>query len=109
MVLSIEIKRPLFIVGPPGSSKSLSKSIVQNSMVGALAPSGLFRRFKAVQLRVLQCSPHTTTLDLEEHFQATRGAGDEAVVVLEEAGLAELSPDMPLKVSSGGRAGGRAD
>ncbi|KAK3253053.1 hypothetical protein CYMTET_37677 [Cymbomonas tetramitiformis] len=97
MVVAIQLQRPLFVVGPPGSSKSLAKTVVTGSMLGARSASPLLRRLCSPQLRTLQCSPHTSTADLEAHFAAARGALD-AVVVLEEVGLAEMSPEMPLKL-----------
>ena len=48
MVVCIELKIPLFLVGKPGSSKSLAKSIVADSMQGAASSSLLFQRFKQV-------------------------------------------------------------
>ena len=50
MVVCIELKIPLFLVGKPGSSKSLAKSIVADSMQGAVSSSPLFRKFKQVCL-----------------------------------------------------------
>ena len=35
MTICIELKIPLFLVGKPGSSKSLAKSIIANSMLGS--------------------------------------------------------------------------
>ena len=37
MAICIELKIPLFLVGKPGSSKSLAKSIVADSMLGRTA------------------------------------------------------------------------
>ena len=50
MVVCIELKIPLFLVGKPGSSKSLAKSIVADSMIGTAASSkSLFQEFKEVK------------------------------------------------------------
>jgi len=46
MAICIELRIPLFLVGKPGSSKSLAKSIVQSSMQGAASNSELLRGFK---------------------------------------------------------------
>ena len=46
MVICIELRIPLFVVGKPGSSKSLAKSIVQSSMQGTASNSKLLRGFK---------------------------------------------------------------
>ena len=50
MVICVELRIPLFVVGKPGSSKSLAKTIVQNNMQGNLSKSKLFRNFKQVYL-----------------------------------------------------------
>lgn len=55
MVICIELKIPLFLVGKPGSSKSLAKSIVADSMQGVTSLQGittsnsLFKEFKQVK------------------------------------------------------------
>ena len=48
MVVCIEKRIPLFLVGKPGSSKSLAKTIVADAMQGNAAKSPLFKTFKAV-------------------------------------------------------------
>ena len=48
MAICIELRIPLFLVGKPGSSKSLAKSIVQASMQGTASSSELLRGFKQV-------------------------------------------------------------
>lgn len=50
MVICIELRIPLFVVGKPGSSKSLAKTIVQDNMQGNLSKSGLFKNYKQVSL-----------------------------------------------------------
>ena len=48
MVICIELRIPLFLVGKPGSSKSLAKSIVADSMLGRTSESELLKDFKEV-------------------------------------------------------------
>lgn len=48
MVVCIELRIPLFLVGKPGSSKSLAKTIVADAMQRENASSPLFRTFKQV-------------------------------------------------------------
>jgi hypothetical protein len=48
MVVCIELRIPLFLVGKPGSSKSLAKTIVADAMQRDAAYSPLFRGFKLV-------------------------------------------------------------
>ena len=49
MVICTELRIPLFVVGKPGSSKSLAKTIILNHMQGSLSPSKLFKNFKQVR------------------------------------------------------------
>ena len=48
MAICVELRIPLFLVGKPGSSKSLAKSIIQDSMHGPGSKSALLREFKQV-------------------------------------------------------------
>ena len=48
MIVCIENRIPLFVVGKPGSSKSLSKSMVLDAMKGDQSKSNLFRQLKMV-------------------------------------------------------------
>ena len=48
MAVCIELRIPLFLVGKPGSSKSLAKSIIADSMRGKVSPSPLLKNFKEV-------------------------------------------------------------
>ena len=48
MAVCIELRIPLFLVGKPGSSKSLAKSIVSESMKGKDARNDLLKEFKDV-------------------------------------------------------------
>jgi len=48
MAISIELKIPLFLVGKPGSSKSLAKAIINDSMRGKDSKSDLLKNFNAV-------------------------------------------------------------
>ncbi|XP_073713018.1 E3 ubiquitin-protein ligase rnf213-alpha-like [Misgurnus anguillicaudatus] len=104
MVICIELRIPLFLVGKPGSSKSLSKTLVADGMQGQAAHSDLFRKLKQIHLVSFQCSPHSTPEGIISTFkQAARFQKDKnlseyvSVVVLDEIGLAEDSQKMPLK------------
>ncbi|XP_061741549.1 E3 ubiquitin-protein ligase rnf213-alpha-like isoform X1 [Nerophis ophidion] len=104
MVLCIELRIPLFLVGKPGSSKSLSKTLVADAMQGQAAHSDLFKRLKQIHLVSFQCSPHSTpegiinTFRQCGRFQEGKNLDEYiSVVVLDEIGLAEDSPKMPLK------------
>ena len=53
MVVCIELRIPLFVVGKPGSSKSLAKTVVADNMQGDAARSELFKTFKEVMKPLL--------------------------------------------------------
>ncbi|XP_072028881.1 E3 ubiquitin-protein ligase rnf213-alpha-like [Amphiura filiformis] len=104
MVLCIELRIPLFLVGKPGSSKSLAKSIVAKAMQGGYATSALYKNLKQVHMRSCQCSPLSTSSDIKAVFDlCVKFQKDKdinrfvSVAVLDEVGLAEDSPKMPLK------------
>ncbi|XP_060084373.1 E3 ubiquitin-protein ligase rnf213-alpha-like [Ylistrum balloti] len=104
MVTCIELRIPLFLVGKPGSSKSLAKTVVNNAMQGHAAHFDLFRGYKEVQMMSYQCSPLSTPDGISGMFrQCAQFQKDKdltrfvSVVVLDEVGLAEDSPRMPLK------------
>ncbi|XP_043373130.1 E3 ubiquitin-protein ligase rnf213-alpha-like isoform X4 [Dermochelys coriacea] len=104
MVICMDLRVPLFLVGKPGSSKSLSKTIAADAMQGRLSKTELFKRCKQVQLVSFQCSPHSKPEGIISTFkqcaQFQRGQKLEefaSVVILDEIGLAEDSPEMPLK------------
>ena len=48
MAVCIDLRIPLFLVGKPGSSKSLAKSIIANSMNGKSSKNPLLKSFKEV-------------------------------------------------------------
>ena len=48
MLVCIELRIPLFVVGKPGSSKSLAKTVVADNMQGEQSTSELFKKFKQV-------------------------------------------------------------
>ncbi|XP_075784969.1 E3 ubiquitin-protein ligase rnf213-alpha-like isoform X2 [Pelodiscus sinensis] len=104
MVICMDLRVPLFLVGKPGSSKSLSKTIAADAMQGRLSKTDLFKRCKQVQLVSFQCSPHSkpegiiSTFKQCAQFQRDQKLEEFAsVVILDEIGLAEDSPEMPLK------------
>ena len=48
MLVCIELRIPLFVIGKPGSSKSLAKSIIENSMLGPSSSNALCKKLKQV-------------------------------------------------------------
>ncbi|KAL0964856.1 hypothetical protein UPYG_G00329960 [Umbra pygmaea] len=104
MVVCIELRIPLFLVGKPGSSKSLAKTVVADAMQGQASHCRLFRKLKQVHMVSFQCSPHSSaegiigTFRNCARFQKDKNMDEYvSVVVLDEIGLAEDSSQMPLK------------
>ncbi|XP_073346346.1 E3 ubiquitin-protein ligase rnf213-beta [Pagrus major] len=104
MVVCIELRIPLFLVGKPGSSKSLAKTVVADAMQGQSSHCELFKNLKQVHMVSFQCSPHSSpegiigTFRNCARFQKDKNMDEYvSVVVLDEIGLAEDSPQMPLK------------
>ncbi|CAD7929355.1 unnamed protein product, partial [Amoebophrya sp. A25] len=104
MTICAELRIPLFIVGKPGTSKSLARSLVDDAMKGKSSQSVLFRTLKQCVQVSYQCSPLSTSEGILKVFRdcARRQRGKElsdsvAVAVLDEVGLAEFSDTMALK------------
>ncbi|XP_052809415.1 E3 ubiquitin-protein ligase RNF213-like, partial [Mya arenaria] len=105
MAICIELRIPLFLVGKPGSSKSLAKTIVSDAMKGKHSERELFKKLKQTQTVSFQCSPLATSDGIVRTFRQCSQFQQEnnldtfvATVILDEVGLAEDSPKMPLKV-----------
>jgi len=64
MVICIELRIPLFLVGKPGSSKSLAKTIVADAMQGEAARTPVFRTLKSVCIICLSLHTHTRLIPL---------------------------------------------
>ena len=62
MIMCIELKIPLFIIGKPGSSKSLAKTLISRKMQGSdRTNSAILKHFKESHLITFQCSPLSTS------------------------------------------------
>lgn len=48
MIVCIELRIPMFLVGKPGSSKSLAKTIVADTLQGNASHHEFFKSFKQV-------------------------------------------------------------
>ncbi|KAI4894839.1 hypothetical protein NFI96_022184, partial [Prochilodus magdalenae] len=104
MVVCMNLRLPLFLVGKPGSSKSLSKTVAADALQGKSSCSELFKSYKQAQLLSFQCSAHSSSDGIISTFRQCAQLQKEknldeyvSVVVLDEIGLAEDSPKMPLK------------
>ena len=91
VVVCILNRIPAFVVGKPGSSKTLALQIIASNLQGARSPRPFWRRFPAVHLFPYQCSPMSTARGVREQFDMAcryqaRAAGVRAVLLLDEVG-----------------------
>ena len=105
MYVCIQLKIPLFIIGKPGSSKSLARSIINHSInEGILVEGNKIAEYTRVYMQCYQCSQFTTSKEISDLFdkcqtiQKEVAADSVSCVVLDEVGLAEDSSNLPLKV-----------
>ena len=105
MFVCIQLKIPLFIIGKPGTSKSLAKHIINHSLNGDFNLNGSkIVEYTQIYMRSYQCSQLTTSKEIQNLFQSCQTIQEEsaadcvACVVLDEVGLAEDSPSLPLKI-----------
>jgi E3 ubiquitin-protein ligase RNF213 len=102
-IICILNKIPIFIVGKPGTSKTLAIQIIASNLQGKLSPMPLWKNFPAVYIFQYQCSPLSTSASILYQFESAKSYQEHSedvmtVLLLDEVGLAENSPDMPLKV-----------
>ncbi|XP_064628010.1 uncharacterized protein LOC135487838 [Lineus longissimus] len=111
MFVCIIAKLPLFVVGKPGSSKSLSMQILRNSLRGSHSADSYLKTLPSLYIVSCQGSESLVSADIskvfdkaleynEQNKKVSTGTEDELlpVVLLDEVGLAECSPHNPLKV-----------
>jgi hypothetical protein len=96
---------PVFVVGKPGCSKSLAMRLIAANLRGADSRDEFFRGLPGVYVLSWQGSFDSTSdgvravFDKARRYAATNPATAVIpVVLLDEVGLAEVSPHNPLKV-----------
>ncbi|CAG8470531.1 17412_t:CDS:2, partial [Cetraspora pellucida] len=106
MIVCIQTRIPVFIIGAPGSSKSLAVRIISMNLRGADSDDSYFRTLPQVYMIRYQGSSSSTSEGISKVFQTAQNYQQTsskenpvtAVVLLDEVGLAETSPYNPLKV-----------
>eukprot|EP00392_Amoebophrya_sp_AT5.2_P009963 g9994.t1 len=99
-------KIPIFIVGKPGSSKTLTLQILTSNLRGEQSSGSYWRKFPSIYVFPYQCSPFSTAAGILQQFRIAVNYSRKAkramtCLLLDEIGLAEHSPDLPLKVLHG--------
>ena len=105
MLVSILNRIPVFVVGKPGCSKSLAIQLIRSNLRGKDSKDPFFRTLPHLYVVSYQGSESSTSEGIHEIFEKAskykrhdRDANVLPVVLLDEVGLAENSPNNPLKV-----------
>ena len=108
LFVCINSKVPLFIVGKPGCSKSLSVQLLFKSMKGETSDNNLFKTLPKLILYSYQGSLSSTSKGVLSIFKKARNILEKeseenlskmiSMIYFDEMGLAEHSPHNPLKV-----------
>ena len=104
---TINTKIPIFIVGKPGNCKSLSVQLIFKAMKGINSKNKLFNSLPKLIMFCYQGSLTSTSEGVKEIFNRARKALTKfekeknkniSMIYFDEMGLAEHSPNNPLKV-----------
>ena len=108
LFVAINNKVPIFIVGKPGCSKSLSVQLITKSMQGSASDSHFFKNLPKLMVHSFQGSMASTSKGVENIFKKARSVYKDLpdnekpynipLIFFDEMGLAEHSPNNPLKV-----------
>ena len=114
LFLSVCTKIPLIIVGKPGTGKSLSSKLIINSMKREYSKeNSIFKLYPKIIQTYFQGSKSNIPEDIENLFKRTKKLYDKFkdkypdkkeddipiyMILFDELGLAEKSPNNPLKV-----------
>ena len=102
----LNTKIPLFIIGKPGCSKSLSAQLIFKSMNGKDSSNQFFQTFPKVFTKSYQGSLTSNSKGILKIFQRAKKSLEDkrlqneiiSTVYFDEMGLAEISKNNPLKV-----------
>ena len=108
LFVAINNKVPIFIVGKPGCSKSLSVQLINKAMKGSSSKNPLFKSLPKIILNSYQGSMGSTSEGVLKVFKLARNKYSKlkeedkkeniSLIFFDEMGLAEHSPNNPLKV-----------
>lgn len=105
MLVCLLTRIPLIICGKPGSSKTQAFKILKDTLKGVSSEETLFSELPEINELYYQGTLHSTSHGIRRLFQrAQQNAKDNefnnilTVFFFDEIGLAEISPNNPLKV-----------
>ena len=100
-------KIPVFICGKAGCSKTLSFNLLFESMKGKYSKSKLFQKYPSLYVTSYQGSLTSNSEEIKKIFENAQKIYDAkkdnnikflSVILFDEMGLAEISPNNPLKI-----------
>jgi len=97
---------PVFICGKAGCSKSLSFSLLFQAMKGEYSKNELFKKYPSLYVTSYQGSLTSSSYEIKTIFNRAKKIIEKqkdksknlSVILFDEMGLAEISPNNPLKV-----------
>ena len=98
---------PVFICGKAGCSKSLSFSLLFQAMKGEYSQNKLFKKYPSLYVTSYQGSLTSSSEEIKTIFSRAKKVNAKqknlrkknlSVILFDELGLAEISPNNPLKV-----------
>ena len=105
LFVAINTKIPIFILGKPGCSKSLSVQLINNAMKGSTSTNSFFKKYPKMYVSTYQGALNSTSEGVKAVFEKAReilkgkeNKGKISTIYFDEMGLAEHSPHNPLKV-----------
>ncbi|XP_048248430.1 uncharacterized protein LOC124132728 [Haliotis rufescens] len=105
IMISILNRIPIFVVGKPGCSKSLSLQLIKSNLRGHDSTDPYFQKLPQLYCVAFQGSESSTSDGIikvfekaERYRESTKEENVLPVVILDEIGLAETSKFNPLKV-----------
>jgi nucleoside-triphosphatase THEP1 len=103
LLVCILVKMPIFLVGKPGSSKTLAMKSVESNLRGHDSRDDWFKTLHEVKVVSYQGSVSSTSEGVTQAFKKAKSYAETSenatvVVLIDEVGLAEISPSNPLKV-----------
>ena len=110
LFIAINMNIPIFIIGKPGSSKTLSVNLIDKAMQGKYSKSNFFRKYPKLIKIWFQGSENTSTHQVEKLFSFAEekvksikniefyGQHPITYIFFDEIGLCEISEKKPLKV-----------
>ena len=105
LFVAINTKIPIFIIGKPGCSKTLSVQLINNAMKGSISTNSFFQKYPKMYVSTYQGALNSTSEGVKAIFEKAReilkvkeNKSRISTIYFDEMGLAEHSPHNPLKV-----------